>query len=266
MAVLAVMAVAVVGAAGLLRPGPANASSHSAIRSFSAPWVAPGGTLEVTIVAQEYGSFGRIVETLPAGFSYATSDLAEAAVAVEGRTVSFTLLGEGSVTYSVAAPDGEGSYCFSGVLLDENRDRRAIGGTSTSGSAPPRAVANARADGHPRAYAGARANGGTDPNAHTKANGEAYPYAQAKANSGAPTPQARANAYPYAQAKADRVSGSNSHAHGGGYSGFARADATPSLPTQEDGGGVGACVWALIGGVLGLAVIGVAIAVVRRRR
>ena len=42
--------------------------------------------------------------------------------------------------------------------------------------------------------------------------------------------------------------------------------ATPSLPAQEDGGGVGAWVWAVIGGVLGLAVIGVAIAVVRRRR
>ena len=134
---LTVMAVAVVGAAGLLRPGPTNASSHSAIRSFSAPWVAPGGTLEVTIVAQDYGSFGRIVETLPAGFSYAASDLAEAAVAVDGRTVSFTLLGERIVTYSVAAPGGEGSYSFAGVLLDENRDRRAIGGASNVRVGPP---------------------------------------------------------------------------------------------------------------------------------
>ena len=42
--------------------------------------------------------------------------------------------------------------------------------------------------------------------------------------------------------------------------------ATPSLPTQEDGGGVGTWVWAVIGGVLGLAVVGVAITVVRRWR
>ena len=124
-----VVAAAVVGVAAL-HPIPADTASHSAVRSFSAPWAAPGGALEVTVAARDYGSFGQIVETLPAGFSYSGSDLSEAAVAVEGRTVSFTLLGERSVTYTVAAPRAEGFYSFSGVLLDADKDEQVIGGAS----------------------------------------------------------------------------------------------------------------------------------------
>ena len=64
LALLAV-AVAVVGAAGLLHATPVEATSHSAVRSFSAPWVLPGGRLEVTIAVSDYGGFGQVVETLP---------------------------------------------------------------------------------------------------------------------------------------------------------------------------------------------------------
>ena len=116
-----------------MRPIPADAASHSAVRSFSAPWVAPGGALEVTVAARDYGSFGQIVETLPAGFSYSGSDLSEAAVAVEGRTVSFTLLGERSVTYTVAAPGAEGFYSFSGVLLTRTRMNKRLAALPLSG-------------------------------------------------------------------------------------------------------------------------------------
>ena len=130
LAVLAV-AVAVVGVAGLLHSAPAEATSHRAVRSFSAPWVLPGGALEVTITAAGYGGFGQVVETLPAGFSYTGSDLSEAAVKVEGRTVAFTLLGDERFTYTVAAPSAEGAYSFSGVLLDANRAEQAVGGASS---------------------------------------------------------------------------------------------------------------------------------------
>ena len=66
---------AVVGVVRLLHPAPVDATSHSAVRSFSAPWTLPGGTLEVTITATGYGGFGQVLETLPAGFSYEGSDL-----------------------------------------------------------------------------------------------------------------------------------------------------------------------------------------------
>ena len=122
---------AVVAAAGLLQSAPVEATSHSAVRSFSAPWVLPGGQLEVTIAAAGYGGFGQVVETLPAGFSYEGSDLSEAAVAVEGQAVAFTLLGDERFTYTVAAPDGEGSYSFSGVLLDADKVEAPVGGDST---------------------------------------------------------------------------------------------------------------------------------------
>ena len=130
LAVLAV-AVAVVGAAGLWHATPVDATAHSAVRSFSAPWVLPGGRLEVTIAVSDYGGFGQVVETLPSGFSYEGSDLSEAAVAVEGQTVAFTLLGDERFTYTVAAPSAEGSHSFAGVLLDSHRVDQAVGGDSS---------------------------------------------------------------------------------------------------------------------------------------
>ena len=130
LALLAV-AVAVVGVAGLLHSTPVEATSHRAVRSFSAPWVLPGGALEVTITAAGYGGFGQVVETLPSGFSYEGSDLSEAAVAVEGQTVAFTLLGDERFTYTVTAPSAEGVYSFSGVLLDANKAEQTVGGYSS---------------------------------------------------------------------------------------------------------------------------------------
>ena len=123
------VAVAVVGVVEL-HPAPVDATSHMAVRSFSAPWTLPGGTLEVTITAAGYGGFGQVVETLPAGFRYEGSDLSEAAVKAEGQTVTFTLLADERFAYTVAAPSAEGSYSFSGVLLDANRAEQAVGGDS----------------------------------------------------------------------------------------------------------------------------------------
>ena len=130
LAVLAV-AVAVVGAAGLWHATPVDATSHSAVRSFSASWVLPGGRLEVTIAVSDYGGFGQVVETLPEGFSYEGSDLSEAAVGVDGQTVAFTLLGDERFTYTVAAPSAEGRHSFSGVLLDSHLVEQAVGGDSS---------------------------------------------------------------------------------------------------------------------------------------
>ena len=130
---LAVLAVAgaALGIVGLWHPVPVDATSHSAVRSFSAPWIPPSGRLEVTIAVSDYGPFGQVVETLPSGFSYEGSDLSDSAVAVEGQTVAFTLLGDERFTYTVAAPSAEGSYSFSGVMRDADKVAEPVGGASS---------------------------------------------------------------------------------------------------------------------------------------
>ena len=119
------------GAAGLLHLAPADATSHSVSRSFSASSVLPGKRLEVTIVATGYGSFGLLVETLPAGFSYASSELSKSAVVVEGQAVSFVLIGDQRFTYVVTAPSAEGVYSFSGFLKDFDKVEQSVGGDSS---------------------------------------------------------------------------------------------------------------------------------------
>ena len=92
----------------------AQASTHSASRSFSATTVAPGGEVVVTINVSDYGNFGVVEETLPTGFSYVDSNGADGRVS--GDRVEFLLIG-GSVdnfTYTVTASDTEGSYRFDG--------------------------------------------------------------------------------------------------------------------------------------------------------
>ena len=183
---LAVLAVAgaALGIVGLWHPAPVEATSHSAVRSFSAPWIPPGGRLEVTIAVSDYGPFGQVVETLPSGFSYEGSDLSDAAVAVEGQTVAFTLVGDERFTYTVAAPSAEGSYSFSGVMRDADKVAEPVGGASSIrvGPAPTptpttpayprrRLQSHAHADARAHAHADAGAHGHADAGAH----GHAHP-------------------------------------------------------------------------------------------
>ena len=89
------------------------------------------------MVLTGYGGLGQVVETLPAGFAYAGSDLSESQVAVVGQTVTFTLLGEETFTYAVTAPAAEGSYVFSGIIKDVNRVEASVVGTSSIRVGPP---------------------------------------------------------------------------------------------------------------------------------
>ena len=80
-----------------------------------------------------------MVETLPPGFAYVESSLSDG-VKPEGQRVFFTLLGEETFSYTVAASDSEGSYAFSGVVKDLHKDERPIAGDSAimvSISPPP---------------------------------------------------------------------------------------------------------------------------------
>ena len=125
------IAVVVCGAAGLLHSSPVEGLRHTAVRSFSASSVEPGGRLKVTIAVANYGGFGEVVETLPAGFSFTGSDQSEAAVIVNGQDVAFTLLGVDSLTYTATAPGQEGSYTFSGVMRDSDKVEQQVGGASS---------------------------------------------------------------------------------------------------------------------------------------
>ena len=132
LALLMVVAVAGValGSLWLSAPESADASGHSATRSFSSSSVAPGETVTVTISADNYGGLGRIVETVPDEFT--TSD--------GGQTVTIRLLSAGPQTrsYTVTASDNSGSHSFSGTLTDEAKDTRTIGGATTvTITAPP---------------------------------------------------------------------------------------------------------------------------------
>ena len=123
------MIVAAVGAAGLLNPGPVDATGHSATRSFSATGVIVGGTVEVTIEVADLGGFGGVVETLPDGFSYVSTTLADEPV-IDGQDVTFALLDEDSFSYTVRAPDTLGAHTFHGVVKDNALDSNEVGGDS----------------------------------------------------------------------------------------------------------------------------------------
>ena len=114
--VIAAVAGAALGGLWLLPPGDADASGHSATRSFSATSVVPGEMVTVTISARDYGNLGRIVETVPGGFG--------------GGTKTFRLLSAGpnTVSYIVTALDSPGPHTFSGTISDQERDSRAVGG------------------------------------------------------------------------------------------------------------------------------------------
>jgi len=99
----------------------------SATRSLP-PSVAAGANFDVDINTADYGAFGQVVETLPAGFSYVSSTLSAAAVDVDGQVVRFTLLEETTFSYTVKASSTVGTYTFSGILKDENKDEYTLGG------------------------------------------------------------------------------------------------------------------------------------------
>ena len=115
LALLIVVAVAGValGSLWLSAPGDVDASGHSATRSISPTMVDPGDTVTVTIIADNYGRVGRILDTPPGG-----------------ATQTFRLLAVGPQTrvYTFTAPSEAGSHSFSGTFLERGEgvdgDRR----------------------------------------------------------------------------------------------------------------------------------------------
>ena len=116
------------------------AQGANATRSFDMSTVTPGSQVVVTIIATDYGRLGAVIETLPDGFTYVSSDLDAAQVKENGQEITFVLLGESSFTYTVTAPGEEGSYRFEGTLRDEDRGNHPVGGVSTITVAAPTPV------------------------------------------------------------------------------------------------------------------------------
>ena len=115
------------GNGGGTTPDPGD-GDPAATRSFSAAEVAPGGQVMVTLTASNFGDFGGIAETLPAGFSLVSSDPEPASSS--GQTHNFSLFQTDVVTYTVTAPTRPGTYTFDGVLKDSNNMEYDVGGDS----------------------------------------------------------------------------------------------------------------------------------------
>ena len=131
LALLIVVAVAGVVLSNLWpsTPGNVDASGHSATRSFSSSSVDPGEEITVTIRADNYGGLGRIVETLPSGFTSPDASSPDAS----NQTVKLRLLQEGPQTqsYTLTASDNPGSYTFSGLLQSEDKSETQVLGPSS---------------------------------------------------------------------------------------------------------------------------------------
>ena len=117
--------------AGYLSPAPVQAQTPAtAYRYLSSSTVPAGGDLVVTITARGYGRFGQVVETLPDGFTYVSSD--QPGVASTGQKVMIPLLRGDTVTYRVTArvtaPADADSGSFTGVLKDEDKSEVPVRG------------------------------------------------------------------------------------------------------------------------------------------
>ena len=121
----------VVGGDSEITVEAAQEAQPSASRSFNPATVASGGEVTVTIAVADYGQAGGVTETLPAGFGYVSSSLADSQVTeLSGNQVRFTLQGEASFTYVVTASSSAGPHTFSGKLRDFDRDDHVVGGDS----------------------------------------------------------------------------------------------------------------------------------------
>ena len=122
-----------IGLGGPSHPNPAQASSH-VVRSLSDQTVEPGGRLTVTISASQYGDYAELIETLPEGFSFVSSDQPANALEITeaGRQVRIILLGPSrTVSYHVTASHVAGRHTISGLFRDEAKLESTVAGDDT---------------------------------------------------------------------------------------------------------------------------------------
>ena len=108
----------------------------SATRSFSPSEVEAGGQLVVTIAVGGYGGIGQLTETFPADFTFVESS---PEATRSGQTLTFNLVGDTSVSYTLGAPAMTGRKSgFSGTLAPaQGAGVEVDGPSSVTVSSPP---------------------------------------------------------------------------------------------------------------------------------
>ena len=136
-----VVAAAIVGlvAVGLVGgQHSAQAQTASATRSFSPSEVASGGLLTVTITVDNYGGIGQLTEEFPADFTF---DRSSPEVTPSGQTLTFNLVADMSVSYTLRAPtttETRSISGFSGTLEPAVTEGVGVSGpSSVTVSSPP---------------------------------------------------------------------------------------------------------------------------------
>lgn len=103
----------------------------------SVPYIPPGETFQVTLeITCELPIAVGIVETIPDGFSFPSSDVSTTPYSVSGRTILLSVVDEKKIKYTVIAPSsGEGTFtgtwtAFTGTWTGEEGKDIEIGGDS----------------------------------------------------------------------------------------------------------------------------------------
>ena len=131
--ILAALLLSVVGGLTFMSSSSpvAAQTDPSATRSFDPATVEPGGTVTVSIDIEGVGLAGSVTETLPAGFTYESTDAA-IPPSENGSELVFTFLGSSDFSYVLTASSTEGSHSFSGSLNPgPGLDAVDVGGADT---------------------------------------------------------------------------------------------------------------------------------------
>ena len=107
----------------------------TAARTITRNSVAVGDEVDVSISASGLGDFGQVTETLPEGFTYASSEVPDTVgVEVDGQVVKFTIIGSAiDFTYTVTSSEVDGTYSIEGVVTSSHNVDSQISGDSTIG-------------------------------------------------------------------------------------------------------------------------------------
>ena len=134
--------VTVGGPSSVTVSSPPAQQTASATRSLPSE-VESGGTLTVTITVADYGGIGQLTEEFHSDFTFVESS---PEVTPSGQTLTFNLVGDTSVSYTLTAPTTPGRRSgFSGNLEPAVGDGVTVGGPSSVTVSPPPAQQTASA-------------------------------------------------------------------------------------------------------------------------
>ena len=134
------------GPSSVIVSSPPAQQTASATRS-SPSEVEAGGQLVVTIAVDGYGGIGQLTETFPADFTFVES---APEATRSGQTLTFNLVADTSVSYTLRAPTTTGTKSgFSGTLAPAQGAGVTVDGPSSVIVSSPRHSRLRRPPGHP---------------------------------------------------------------------------------------------------------------------